>query len=99
MYARFKSSFYQETSQKAGKFSSKYSTFVTFSQSPRSRTPVQNGHRTLPLGTTALRISKFASAGISRDSNSVQGRDKKDTPYYHNEQKFSVLKKQVFLFA
>jgi len=64
-------------SQKAAIFSSKHPTFVAFSPIPRSRTPVQNGQRTLPLGNAALRISKFAPAGISRDSNSVQGRDKK----------------------
>jgi hypothetical protein len=79
------------TSQKATVFSSKHRTFVAFNPIPRIRTPVQNGQCTLPLGNAALRISKFAPAGISRDSNSAQGRDKKDTAYYHNEQKVSIF--------
>jgi hypothetical protein len=86
-------------SQKAGIFNSKQRTFVVFSPILRSRTPVQNGQCTLPLGNAALRISKSASAGITRDSNSAQGRDKKDTAYYQSEQKYSVLEKQVFLFS
>jgi hypothetical protein len=87
------------TTQNAGMFSSKQRTFVAFSPIPRSLTPVQNGKCTLPLGNAALRISKSASAGITRDSNSAQGRYKKDTACYHIEQKFSVLEKQVFLFS
>ena len=78
-------------SQKAAMFSSKNRTSVAFSPIPRSRTPVQNGQCTLPLGNAALRISKFAPAGTSRDSNSAPGRDKKDTAYYHSEQKVSIF--------
>jgi hypothetical protein len=86
-------------SKKAGMFSSKQRTLVAFSPIPRSRTPVQNGQCALPLGNAALRISKSASAGITRDSNSAQGRDKKDTADYHGEQKFSMLEKQGLLFS
>ena len=72
-------------------FSSKHRTFVTFVSTPHSRTPVQNGQRTLPLGISALRISKFVPAGISRDSNTAQGHDKKNTAYYYSEQKVSIF--------
>jgi hypothetical protein len=97
MYVRFKVQSTRKHIAKGGMFNSKQRTFVVFSPIPRSRTPVQNGQCTLPLGNAALRIAKSASAGIIRDS--AQGRDKKETAYYQSEQKFSVLEKQVFLFS
>lgn len=91
MYTTFKVQSTRKHIAKGSHVQLKHRTFVVFSPIRRSRTPVRNGQCTLPLGNAALKISKFAPACLSRDSNSAQGRDKKDTAYYHNEQKVSIF--------